>query len=145
MVTHYIPRLVQANVSLKRLQDFLESTELLDEYAAQEAGTSVVDASRAHAEDIGISAASFMWSADLSSASSTPATPGGPTALSSKGRFRLRVEDELVFKKGAINLIVGKPRAIPVCCTCTNNFSRSNRLRQDFDLDGVAGRDALSP
>jgi hypothetical protein len=107
MVTHFIPGLIQANVSLKRLQDFLENTELLDEYAAQEASTNVIDASLTHAEDIGISAATFMWSADVSSASSTPATPGGPAGLSSKGRFRLRIEDEVVFKQGAINLIVG--------------------------------------
>jgi ABC-type multidrug transport system fused ATPase/permease subunit len=108
MITHFIPGLITANVSLKRLQDFLTNTELLDGFAAQESGIAAIDASAAHAGDIGVSAASFAWSAaDVSSASVTPGTPGGLQTPSGKGRFRLRIEDEVVFHKGAINLIVG--------------------------------------
>ncbi|TCD61578.1 hypothetical protein EIP91_008233 [Steccherinum ochraceum] len=50
---------------------------------------------------VGICAASFTWTADNSCDGT--ATPG-----SARRSFTLRVEDELLFKRGAINLIIGQ-------------------------------------
>jgi ABC-type uncharacterized transport system fused permease/ATPase subunit len=47
---------------------------------------------------IGLRNATFTWSNEVQNHS----TPG-----SLKRRFRLRVDDELIFKKGKINLIIG--------------------------------------
>lgn len=47
---------------------------------------------------IGFHNAVFTWG--LSDAGSTPATP-------SRRKFKLRIEDDLFFKRGAFNLIVG--------------------------------------
>jgi ABC-type multidrug transport system fused ATPase/permease subunit len=107
MVIHFLPDLIQAKVSLRRLQDFLVETELLDEFTAQQSGATLVDASGPHGSEIGISAASFSWSIDESFINSTPVRPSNAQARASKGYFRLHVEDELVFHKGEINLIVG--------------------------------------
>jgi ABC-type multidrug transport system fused ATPase/permease subunit len=109
MVTHFIPGLIQAKVSLDRLADFLHNTELLDTFAAEEAAVPQIDASASYAHEIGVSRASFTWSAEASSATSTPTTPSTPggARTGGKGRFRLRIEDDLIFKKGEINLIVG--------------------------------------
>ena len=50
-----------------------------------------------HEDDIGISKAHFTWSNDTTDGTSTP----------SKQTYRLRIEDDLIFKKGKFNLIVG--------------------------------------
>jgi ABC-type siderophore export system fused ATPase/permease subunit len=48
--------------------------------------------------EIGFRAATFTWSnADVEDGTLTP----------SRRRFRLRIEDELLFKRGQINLIIG--------------------------------------
>jgi ABC-type multidrug transport system fused ATPase/permease subunit len=102
MVTHFVPALIQAKVSLKRLQDFLVETELLDEFSHTEEAQAVTI--NPNQDKIGMSAASFMWSAsDTGLNSSTFCGSQTPE----KGRFRLCVEDELTFHKGEINLIVG--------------------------------------
>lgn len=59
----------------------------------------------AHEEDpglIGIRAATFSWS--NAEADSGSMTPGG----THKRNFKLRIEDEVFFKKGQFNLIVGQ-------------------------------------
>jgi ABC-type multidrug transport system fused ATPase/permease subunit len=94
MLVAYVPQFIQANVAIKRVQDFLNDTELLDEYTEEAA---IQDASALHLEDLGFAQASFFWSKEHTSGTLTP----------SRQRFRLRIEDDVVFKKGAINLIVG--------------------------------------
>ncbi|KAI4529011.1 P-loop containing nucleoside triphosphate hydrolase protein [Schizophyllum commune Loenen D] len=88
---------VSAKVSLDRVNDFLKNTELLDEYSgkdspmeffAQDEGVSM--------EEIGFRNAAFTWSEDAAG-SLTP----------SKRNFMLKIEDELLFRRGGINLIIG--------------------------------------
>ena len=93
---------IQAKVSLDRISDFLRKTELLDHYAAklkdEPAVSSLTDAARFDQSVIGFQDASFTWSDD-------DTTDG--TLTPSRRKFCLRVTDELVFKRGAINLIIG--------------------------------------
>ncbi|KAI0066584.1 hypothetical protein BV25DRAFT_1868241 [Artomyces pyxidatus] len=92
---HWIPELIQAKVSMDRITDFLHNTELLDEYAAPADRPIANDA---HKDDIGLGNASFTWSND--DAVNSTVTP-------SRRRFVLRIDDDLLFKKGRINLIIG--------------------------------------
>jgi len=50
-----------------------------------------------HNQDIGFRNATFTWSNDSEDGSMTP----------SRRRFQLKVEEELLFKRGCFNLIVG--------------------------------------
>jgi ABC-type multidrug transport system fused ATPase/permease subunit len=75
-------------------------TELLDEYADAEKGSErimLTDASHFDRGVIGFQNASFTWSND-------DANDG---ALTPRRRFTLRVDGELIFKRGCFNLIVG--------------------------------------
>ncbi|PSS08857.1 hypothetical protein PHLCEN_2v3472 [Hermanssonia centrifuga] len=92
-----VPGMIIANVSLGRVADFLRNTELLDAFTEQPAEDIVVDASAAHEDDIGCGNAHFTWTNEPTDGTVTP----------SRQTFRLRIEDELVFKKGAFNLIIG--------------------------------------
>ncbi|KAH9028059.1 ABC transporter type 1, transmembrane domain-containing protein [Lactarius deliciosus] len=96
-----IPMFIQARVSLDRLNNFLHDTELLDEFADANKGSKRVklkDASRSDQDVIGFQNASFAWSND--DPDGTPLTP-------SRRRFTLRVQGELLFKRGCFNLIIG--------------------------------------
>ncbi|KAI0365043.1 P-loop containing nucleoside triphosphate hydrolase protein [Pilatotrama ljubarskyi] len=98
-----IPQLIQAKVSLERIADFLRNTELIDKYDQ--------DAERGHAEIfptevseerkevIGIRHASFTWSKEALPSQ----TPGGTR----KRAFVLHIDDEVIFQRGKINMIVG--------------------------------------
>ncbi|KAI9509765.1 hypothetical protein F5148DRAFT_1275094 [Russula earlei] len=96
-----IPALIQAKVSLDRADDFLHNTELLDEYAHVEKGSErimLTDASHFDRDVIGFQNASFTWSNDdVNDGAFTP----------SRRKFTLRVDGELLFKRGCINLIIG--------------------------------------
>ena len=70
---------------------------LLDEFTEKPADAVVVDSSAEHSEDIGIGRANFTWTNEPTDGTVTP----------SRQTFRLRVEDELKFKKGEFNLIIG--------------------------------------
>lgn len=72
-------------------------TELLDDFAETAAEEVVVDASEAHKDDIGFGRANFSWSNEKDDGTLTP----------SRQTFRLRIDDEVCFKKGAFNLIIG--------------------------------------
>ncbi|VDB84814.1 unnamed protein product [Peniophora sp. CBMAI 1063] len=90
MAMHILQPVINAKVSLERVSHFLHETELLDRYTIGDA------ASAAHHDTsiIGFHDATFTWSSD--------------TTYSSTSRtFTLRVLDELVFKRGAVNLIIG--------------------------------------
>jgi ABC-type multidrug transport system fused ATPase/permease subunit len=94
MLVFSIPQFIQANVAIKRVQEFLNDTELLDSFSDEAA---IEDASALHTEDLGFAQASFFWSKEHTSGALTP----------SRQKFRLRIEDDVVFKKGALNLIIG--------------------------------------
>ncbi|PBK97861.1 P-loop containing nucleoside triphosphate hydrolase protein [Armillaria gallica] len=83
LVVNGIPAIVQAKVSLDRVNDFLRRTELLDAFSAVDN----VAVNAAH-DKLGFRNAEFVWSSE------------------SRRDFKLRIEDELFFDTG-INLIVG--------------------------------------
>ena len=83
-------------VSLERVQEFLQHTELLDEFI--EAPTAVPDAPVPdNKQVIGFNNATFSWSLENTDGSLTPTSRN----------FRLRINGELRFKPNCINLIVG--------------------------------------
>ncbi|KAI9431381.1 hypothetical protein H4582DRAFT_2085045 [Lactarius indigo] len=95
-----IPMFIQARVSLNRVNDFLHDTELLDEFADADKASEramLTDASHLDQDVIGFQNASFTWSNDDVDGTLTP----------SRRRFTLRVEGELLFKRGCFNLIIG--------------------------------------
>ncbi|KAF4617372.1 hypothetical protein D9613_005686 [Agrocybe pediades] len=94
---------IQGKVSLERIEDFLNNTELLDAYLEKP----LRDASSAPAgeatttpssTEIGFRNATFTWS--LGTESNGTITP-------SRREFKLRTKDKLIFKKHGINLIIG--------------------------------------
>ncbi|KAH9028060.1 hypothetical protein EDB83DRAFT_1910199 [Lactarius deliciosus] len=95
-----IPMFIQARVSVDRVNDFLQDTELLDEFADANKGSKRVmltDASHFDQDVIGFQNASFTWSNADADGTLTP----------SRRRFTLRVQGELLFKRGCFNLIIG--------------------------------------
>ncbi|KAG0697813.1 hypothetical protein DFH29DRAFT_984146 [Suillus ampliporus] len=97
MVFFTIPRFTQAKVSLDRVNNFLNETELLDAYAQQDEDRAQLFVQpEEESELIGFRDAVFAWSNE-SSGSLTP----------SKRKFRLRIDGEVYFQRGGINLVVG--------------------------------------
>ncbi|KAH7906916.1 P-loop containing nucleoside triphosphate hydrolase protein [Hygrophoropsis aurantiaca] len=91
-----IPRMIQAKVSLDRLNNFLLETELLDEFSQTEQEEHLFTQREDLADVIGFRNAVFSWSED---------TDGALTP--SKRRFTLNIGEGLFFERGHINLIVG--------------------------------------
>ena len=58
----------------------------------------LVDASWQHTDDLGFAHADFAWSRDEA---------GNGTLTPSRRAFRLQIADEVQFKRGAINLVIG--------------------------------------
>ncbi|KAF9270617.1 hypothetical protein L218DRAFT_983085 [Marasmius fiardii PR-910] len=85
---------IAGKVSLDRISKFLKHTELLDTYENKNAGFSIPE-DRSH--DIGFRNSLFTWSRNVDG-----------TLTPSKRRFVLKIDDELIFKKGCINLIFGE-------------------------------------
>ncbi|KAJ6508401.1 P-loop containing nucleoside triphosphate hydrolase protein [Mycena sanguinolenta] len=82
-------------IFLDRVNDFLKTTELLD--AFEEKGTAVLSASDSSSDErIGFRNATFSWSKE---------SDGSLTR--SQRQFQLKIDDEVVFKRGRINLVVG--------------------------------------
>jgi ABC-type multidrug transport system fused ATPase/permease subunit len=90
------PYMIQATVSVGRVQDFLNNAELLDQYSTSD--IDIRDTSAEHKVDLGFAQASFYWSKEHT-------TDGALTP--SRQRFHLRIEDDVVFKQGALNIILG--------------------------------------
>lgn len=85
-------------VSLDRLEDFFQNTDLLDSFQPNQAGTSSMDVADERHSKIGFKNAIFSWSnSDEHEGSATPTTRS----------FKLRVDGELFFKRDCINLIIG--------------------------------------
>ncbi|CAE6467389.1 unnamed protein product [Rhizoctonia solani] len=90
---------IQAKVSLDRVNDFLKNasvyTELLDAYTNKDNASSI-EPTAPHSSAIGFRNATFTW-AKRATATSTPSTRN----------FRLTIDQELLFHRGKINMIVG--------------------------------------
>lgn len=83
-------------VSLDRMTEFLHKTALLDSYADNP--PHIVDVpTTTQYEDIGFKNATFSWSVESPSCTSTP----------SNRTFRLHIAGEQLFKHNCINLIIG--------------------------------------
>ncbi|EUC62287.1 P-loop nucleoside triphosphate hydrolase, partial [Rhizoctonia solani AG-3 Rhs1AP] len=95
MLFSYIPMTIQAKVSLDRINDFLQNTELLDAYNEKET-PAILEPNPPALDAIGFRNATFTW---------TRLVPGTPTP--SRRNFRLHIDQELLFKRGKINMVVG--------------------------------------
>lgn len=93
MILYAVTQAVTGKVSLDRVNDFLHNTELLDSFSEKESINLLSDDNH---DRIGFRTASFVWSSDTNG-SLTP----------SRRKFVLRIEDELIFERGRINLIIG--------------------------------------
>jgi ABC-type multidrug transport system fused ATPase/permease subunit len=89
ILVFYTSALIRANVSLGRIQDFLNHTELLDRYT-NDPGYGGVSAERE--EHLGLGHATFSWTKNLHDPKRT---------------FQLSIDEDIHFKQGALNLIVG--------------------------------------
>ncbi|KAG1889339.1 hypothetical protein F4604DRAFT_1711826 [Suillus subluteus] len=97
MVFFMIPKFTQAKVSLDRVNSFLTDTELLDAHEQQDDDrVQLFVQSEEESDLIGFRDAVFAWSNE-SHGSLTP----------SKRKFRLRIDGEIYFQHGCINLVVG--------------------------------------
>ncbi|KAI8972403.1 P-loop containing nucleoside triphosphate hydrolase protein [Trametes punicea] len=98
-----VPQLIEAKVSLERIADFLRNTELIDEFEREREAGGLEPWVNAVPEDrkgvIGIRRASFTWSKDAVSSQSPDRTH--------KRTFILNIDNELIFQRGKINLIIG--------------------------------------
>lgn len=103
-------------MSLDRVTEFLQETELLDTFTESGQNEPAQDILEGTAEfdksTIGFRGASFTWSSSINntgSATSTTGTttPGSGAMTPSRRNFVLHVEDELLFKRGKVNLIIG--------------------------------------
>ncbi|PPQ97414.1 hypothetical protein CVT26_006798 [Gymnopilus dilepis] len=90
--------IIQAKVSIDRVQEFLDQTELLDSFSEEPTGQpNLVIEPVTSSPEIGFRNATFSWSVMDEDGSATP----------SSRIFKLRIEGELFFKRNAINLIIG--------------------------------------
>ncbi|KJA13742.1 hypothetical protein HYPSUDRAFT_72890 [Hypholoma sublateritium FD-334 SS-4] len=95
-ISWQLSTIIQGKVSLDRVQEFLQHTELLDAFV--EAPIIVPDASIPNDKQvIGFNNAAFSWSLENTDGSLTPTSRN----------FRLRINGELQFMPNCINLIVG--------------------------------------
>ncbi|CAE6385646.1 unnamed protein product [Rhizoctonia solani] len=86
---------IQAKVSLDRVDDFLKNAELLDSYARNNDSSSL-EPTLPQPSAIGFRNATFTWAKRLTST---------PTA--STRNFKLVIDQELLFHRGKINMVVG--------------------------------------
>jgi hypothetical protein len=91
-----MPRL-SAKVSLDRVTEFLQKTELLDSFADKPPQVDIP--TTIECEDMGFNNATFSWSVE------SPDHDGSSTP--SRRTFRLHVSGKQLFKRDCINLIIG--------------------------------------
>ncbi|KDQ10123.1 hypothetical protein BOTBODRAFT_36553 [Botryobasidium botryosum FD-172 SS1] len=94
-LSRIIPMAIQAKVSLDRVGDFLQNTELLDKFTEPE--DEHLHQDFVAPEVIGFTNAAFTWASHTRPLMETP----------SERNFTLQIEGDLFFKKGKINLVVG--------------------------------------
>ncbi|KZT67088.1 P-loop containing nucleoside triphosphate hydrolase protein [Daedalea quercina L-15889] len=100
MAVIHTPQVIRAKVSLDRIHDFLQKTELLDEFSEQPDEIHARIVAQPQEDVIGIRNTSFSWTSSISG--SAASTPG-----SGRRNFTLRIDGDLLFEKGRINLIIG--------------------------------------
>ncbi|KIY64092.1 P-loop containing nucleoside triphosphate hydrolase protein [Cylindrobasidium torrendii FP15055 ss-10] len=93
-LAHELTEILNAKVSLDRVSDFLQTTELLDTYTDENA----VDVPENARDRIAFHNARFTWSKGKGSENGTTTPSSRP--------FELYVED-LTFRRGGVNLIIG--------------------------------------
>ncbi|KAH9922662.1 multidrug resistance-associated ABC transporter [Fomitopsis serialis] len=101
MIMGLIPGYISAKVALDRMTDFLHNTELIDEFA-DPSGNDHSPAAQPHENGqdvIGFRNATFTWARDDDS--------GTPALRSGQRNFMLRIDGDVLFKRGCINLVVG--------------------------------------
>ncbi|KAK7681700.1 hypothetical protein QCA50_015047 [Cerrena zonata] len=98
-----VPPIIQAKVGLDRMNEFLQETELLDQYTLEKSVSHqpVLEYSEVGANEIGIRQTSSTWANEETDGDVAP----------SRRRFALRIDDEVFFKKGCINLVIGQTGA----------------------------------
>jgi hypothetical protein len=79
------------------MTEFLQKTELLDSFAEKPSQAVDIPTTIEREDDIGFKNATFSWSVESPSGSSTP----------SHRTFRLHISGELLFKRDCISLIIG--------------------------------------
>ncbi|KAJ7625348.1 hypothetical protein DFH06DRAFT_1273238 [Mycena polygramma] len=94
-----LSQVMTAQVSLSRVNEFLRKTELLDSFTEKDPSTSelFVPADAESEGKIGFRDATFAWSSEKTDGTLTP----------SRRKFMLKIEGEMLFKPGCINLVVG--------------------------------------
>ncbi|KAJ3557433.1 hypothetical protein NM688_g1472 [Phlebia brevispora] len=97
-VTLSLPSVIQGKISIDRINDFLKESELLDAFLETSQPSAELLTSP-EPDRIGIRAAAFTWNTD---------TNGASTPSSVRRSFELRIDDEVFFKRGHINLVVGQ-------------------------------------
>ncbi|KAF9455005.1 hypothetical protein P691DRAFT_813919 [Macrolepiota fuliginosa MF-IS2] len=95
MAFYMVNSLVAGKVSLDRVNDFLKNTELLDSHTGKDHSTFLAQPGPDD-ERIGFNESSFVWSAD---------TDGALTP--SKRKYMLKINGQLLFKPGCLNLVIG--------------------------------------
>ncbi|KAJ7148957.1 hypothetical protein C8R43DRAFT_1088261 [Mycena crocata] len=90
----WLNQMVTGKVSLDRVNAFLKKTELLDSFDEKET-PDLFPADQSADERIGFRNATFSWSKD---------TDG---TLSRQRQFMLKIDEEVIFQRGRINLVVG--------------------------------------
>ncbi|KAG6849305.1 hypothetical protein H0H93_009573 [Arthromyces matolae] len=128
----WLPMIIRAKVSLQRIGSFLSETELLDEFESSEGRRRVQD-NVDHAKKIGFKAASFTWSKDNTETTTTTTTTTAPapsptstSTSTSRRSFKLQIDDELLFHRGSINLILGPTGEMHFTPTTPNSDSDSD-------------------
>jgi len=92
--------IIQGKVSLDRINNFIQNAELLDTFtepADPKTHLALVNQPQQDEEEIGFRKAIFAWSVDDDDGTLTP----------SSRKYRLHIDEELYFKRGSINLIIG--------------------------------------
>ncbi|KAF8513334.1 P-loop containing nucleoside triphosphate hydrolase protein [Hysterangium stoloniferum] len=96
-----LPVIINAKISLTRIDDFLKKTDLLDRFTQKQKNnesSQVANAEQNLSPDtIDFRDATFSWTVNEAQA----------TSDSSQQGYRLRIDGELFFQRGKLNLIVG--------------------------------------
>ncbi|TFK70801.1 hypothetical protein BDN72DRAFT_887852 [Pluteus cervinus] len=98
-VNYYATQIMTGKVSLDRINNFLHNTELLDSFSGKTPELTSREAGENPENKFGFKNATFSWTSDSS-------TTGGSSTPSTRN-FLLKVEDEVLFQQGRVNLIVG--------------------------------------
>ncbi|KAG8877450.1 hypothetical protein FRB98_006684 [Tulasnella sp. 332] len=98
-ISRNIPVILSGKVSLDRIDALLNESELLDRYTRPQ-NEGPVASSPTEADIIGLRKASFGWKADI-------ALPGSGDAGTPSRNSRLRIDGDLFFESGRLNLIIG--------------------------------------